>query len=101
MGCDGFHPKVPVDLTKETSGELVKFFEKVEPRGKWPQQACTTLFFLTTKNVTSERSIALMPTLVGSLEITGGCEVAAEVSSGLGTPLMVEMVELSRQFGNY
>ena len=24
-GCDGFHPKVPLDLTKETRGEIVKF----------------------------------------------------------------------------
>ena len=34
--------------------------EKVEQSGRWPQQACTTMFFLIPKNVTSERPIALM-----------------------------------------
>ena len=29
----------------------------------WPQQSCTTMF-LNPKNVTSERPIALMPTLI-------------------------------------
>ena len=29
--------------------------------GKWPQQACTTMFFLIPKNVKSERPIALLP----------------------------------------
>ena len=64
VGCDGFHPRVPLDLTKETRGEIVEFLEKVEQSGKWPQQACTTIFFLITKNVTSERPSALMPTLI-------------------------------------
>ena len=32
VGCDGFHPKIPLDLTKETRGEIV------EHSGKWPQQ---------------------------------------------------------------
>ena len=41
----------------------MEFFEKVEQREKWPQQACTTMFFLIPKNVTSERPIALMQTL--------------------------------------
>ena len=56
VGCDGFHPKVPLDLTKETRGEMVEFLEKVEQSGKWPQQDCPTMFFLIPKNVTSERS---------------------------------------------
>ena len=30
LGCDGFHPKVPLDLTKERRGEIVEFPEKVE-----------------------------------------------------------------------
>ena len=64
MGCDGFHPTVLLDLTEETRGEIVEFLEKVEQSGKWPQQACTTMFFLIPKNVTSERPIALMPTLI-------------------------------------
>ena len=63
-GCDGFHPKVILDLTKETRIEVVELLEKVEQSGKWPQQACTTMFFLSPKNVTSERLTALMPTLI-------------------------------------
>ena len=27
VGCDGFHPKVPLDLTKDTRGNIVEFFE--------------------------------------------------------------------------
>ena len=34
VGCDGFHPKIPWDLTKETRGEIVEFLEKVEQSGK-------------------------------------------------------------------
>ena len=33
MGCDGFHPEVPLDLTKETRREIVEFLEKVEQSG--------------------------------------------------------------------
>ena len=86
VGCDGFHPKVPLDLTKETRGEIVEFLEKLEQRGKWPQQACTTMFFLTPKNVTSERPIPLMPTLIRLWEALRApeAEVAAEVSCCLG-----------------
>ena len=60
VGCDGFHPKVPLDLTKETMGEIVEFLEKVEQSGKWPQQrqsgkwpqqACTTRFLLIPKSI--------------------------------------------------
>ena len=60
--CDGFHPKVPLDLTNETREEIVEFPEKGSQSGKWPQQACTTMFFLIPKKVTSERPIVLMPT---------------------------------------
>ena len=63
-GCDGFHQKVSLDLTRETRGEVVEFLEKVEQSGKWPQQACTTTFFLIPNDVTSERPSALMPTLM-------------------------------------
>ena len=76
VGCDGFHPKVPLDLTKETRGEIVEFLEKVEQSGKWPQQACTTMFFSIPKNVTSERPIALMPTLIRWWEALRAPEVA-------------------------
>ena len=44
-------------------GEVVELLEKVEQSGKWPQQACTTMFSMIPENVTSERPIALMPTL--------------------------------------
>ena len=74
--CDGFHPKVPLDLTQETRGKVVEFLEKVEQSGKWPQQACTTMFFLIPKNVTSERPLALMPTLIRWWEALGVPEVA-------------------------
>ena len=76
--CYGFHPKVPLDETKETSGEIVEFLEKVEQSGKWPQKACTTMFFLIPKNVTSERPIALMPTLIRWWEALRASEVAAK-----------------------
>ena len=36
VGCDGFHPKVLLDLTKETKGEIVEFLEKVKQSGTWP-----------------------------------------------------------------
>ena len=61
VGCDGFVPKVPVDVTQ---GEIVEFWENVGQSGKRPQQACTTMFFLIPRYVTSERPIALMPTLI-------------------------------------
>ena len=64
VGCDGLHPKVPLDVTKETRGETVEFLERVEQSGKWPQRASTTMFFLIPENVTSERPIALMLTLI-------------------------------------
>ena len=52
------------------------FLEKVEQSGKWPQQACTTMFFLIPKNVTGERLIALLPTLIRWWEALGASEVA-------------------------
>ena len=76
VGRDGFHPTVPLILTKETRGELVEFLEKVEQSGKWPQQACATIHFLIPKNVTSERPIALMPTLTRWWEALRAPEVA-------------------------
>ena len=76
MGCDGIHPKVPLDLTKETGGEIVEFLEKVEQSGKWSEQACTTMFFLIPKNVTRERPSALMPTLIRWWEAVRALEVA-------------------------
>ena len=75
VGCNGFRPKVPFDFTKETRGEIVEFL-KVEQSGKWPQQACTTLFFLIPKNVTSERPIARMPTMIRWWEALRARQVA-------------------------
>ena len=61
----------------------MEFLEKVEQSGKWPQQACTTMFFLIPKNVTSGRPIALKPTLIRWWEALRAPEVAAEVPRGL------------------
>ena len=49
---------------------------KVEQSGKWPQQACTSMFFLIPKNVSSERPIAVMPTLIRWWEALRAPEVA-------------------------
>ena len=68
--------KVPMDLKKEARGAVVAFMEKVEQGGRWPQQACTTVFFLIPKNVTSERPIALMPTSTRWWEALRAHEVA-------------------------
>ena len=67
VGCDGFHSKVSLDLTKETRGEQ---------SGNWQQQTCTTMFFSIPKNVTSERPFALMPTLIRWWEAMRAQEVA-------------------------
>ena len=61
VGCDCFHPKVPLDLIKRN---VLEFLEKVAQSGTWPQEAGTTMFFLIPQKVTSERQIALMPTLI-------------------------------------
>ena len=69
---------------KETRGEIVEFLEKVKQSGKWPQQACTSMFSLIPKNVASERPIALRPTLIRWWEALRAPAVPAEVSSGPG-----------------
>ena len=76
VGCDGFHPEVPLDVTKETRREIVEFLEMMEQSGNWPQHVCTTMFFLIPKNVTSERPIALVPTLIRWWEAMRAPEVA-------------------------
>ena len=48
----------------------------MEQSGKWPQKACTTSFFLIPKNVTSERPLALVPTLIRWWEALRAPEVA-------------------------
>ena len=54
----------------------MEFLEKVEQSGTWPQQACTRMFFLIPKNVTSERPTALMSTLTRWWEALRAPEVA-------------------------
>ena len=76
VSYDGFHPKVSLAATKETREEIVEIFEKLEQSGKWPHQACTTMCFLIPKNVTSDRPIALMPTVNRSWEALRASEVA-------------------------
>ena len=80
--------------------DLIK---KVKQSGKWPQQACTTMFFLTPKNVTSERPIALMPTLIRWWEALSAlkwrsCSRSIELS---GTPWMVETDTLNKRCRKY
>ena len=67
VGCDGFHPKSSPGFAKR--GEKSWSY-------KWPQQACTVMFFLIPKNVTSERPIVVMPTLIRWWEALGAPEVA-------------------------
>ena len=50
----GFHSKVPLDSTQEIR----------EQSEQWPKHACTTTFTEIPKNVTSEKPITLMPTLI-------------------------------------
>ena len=62
VGSDGFHPKVPLDLTRETRGSGGVL---VEGGTEW-EVATASLhnnFLLISKNVTNERPMALMPTL--------------------------------------
>ena len=54
----------------------MEILEKGEQSRKWPQQAYTTMFFLIPKTVTSERPIALMPTLIRWWEALRAPEVA-------------------------
>ena len=69
-------PKSPPGFDNKNDGKIVEFLEKVELSGRLPQQACTTMFFLMPKNVTSERPIALMPTLIRWWEALRATEVA-------------------------
>ena len=47
----------------------MELLEKVEQRGRRPQQACATMFFLIPKNVTSERPNSLLSdSMVGGAE---------------------------------
>ena len=60
-----FHPKVPLDLSKDTRGEILGILGESGQCGRWPPQACKKMFFLQIpKSVTSERPIALLPTMI-------------------------------------
>ena len=52
--------------------------ENVEQCGRWSQQACTKMFFLIPKNVTSERPIALVLAMIGWWEALRAPEVATQ-----------------------
>ena len=97
VGCDGFHLQVPLDFDKRNERRNCgEFLEKVEQSGNWPQQACTTMFFLIPKNVTSERPVALMPTLNRWWESLRAPEVAKwqqkyRVETVWGAQFLMEM----------
>ena len=56
VGSDGFHPKLPLGITEEGCAMITGFPMKVEQCGFWPEHACTTMFFLIPKHVTSEKA---------------------------------------------
>ena len=69
VGCDGFHPKVLLDLTNGN--------ERRNSWRGWSRVANgTTIFFLIPKNVTSERPIAMMPRMIRWWEALWAPEVA-------------------------
>ena len=51
-------------------------FLKVAQSGRWPQQACTALFFLVPKNVTKGLPMALVPAIIRWREALRAPEVA-------------------------
>ena len=63
VGFDGFHPKVPLDVTE---GTRVRNRGALEESGTTWKMAAKSLYedvlFQIPKNITSERPIALMPT---------------------------------------
>ena len=65
VGCDGFHPTVLFNLTKRDEGRNCGV--PGEGGAEWKVAATSMhndVLFLIPKNVTSERPIALMPTLI-------------------------------------
>ena len=65
----GFYPEVLRDLSKETSGKIVKFLEKVKQCWRWPQQTWTTIFCDSQErhDRTHYRASAHLDSLVGVL----------------------------------
>ena len=60
VGAHVIHPEVPLDLHTERYKEIVLFLAQVKKCGIANQHA----LLLTSNNVTSERPIALLPTLI-------------------------------------
>ena len=59
-----FTPNFPQTCQQKQEVKWWELLEKVEQCARWPQQACTTMFFLIPKNVTNERPIALLLALI-------------------------------------
>ena len=61
MECGGFHQRFPTTCRKQRKrgGEVLR----VRSSGKWSPQACTMMFFLSPRSVTSERPIAFLRAL--------------------------------------
>ena len=76
VGCDSFHPKVLMGLTKNTREIIVGVLG--EGGAEW-QMTATSLHndvLLDSKNVTTEGPVALMPTLIRWWEALRASEVA-------------------------
>ena len=86
VGCDSLHPRVPLDLKKETRGEIVEFLENVGAEWKMAATNMHDDVLLDSQECHVRdhlRVHAHVCSLVGSRESTGSGKVAAEVSSGL------------------
>ena len=61
VGLDGFHPRVPLDLSDGCCGGILALLHKVEMVGTCPGMLAPTLFFLIRESTISER-----PTVVAN-----------------------------------
>ena len=80
VGCDGFHPRVPFDLPKESRGEVVKFLQKVEQCGKWPQQACMHDYVFLDPEERHERALHRASLLCGQMVGVAACARGEETT---------------------
>ena len=65
--------------------EIVKFFEKVEECGRWPQQACTTMFDSDERHErTPHRALAHLDWMVKVVACARGDDVARKASRRVG-----------------
>ena len=74
----------------------MKFFEKVEQCGKWPQHAYRTKFFLIPRNVTSERLAALLPNRDGKRSIVFGWGAADGRNGGAERTVSETLLKMAR-----